>query len=86
MASKSMNGTLGDCLDNGYGIRATCTACWHGADLDIEALARKLGREHGALHNDLVPLLRCTKCPENRVSLTTIVPGVPKIYSSQGQG
>lgn len=80
MAHSTVNGTLGDCLDHGYGIRATCTACWHSADLDLEALARKLGRAHGALRDDLVPLLRCTQCTESRVSLTTVVPNAPKIY------
>lgn len=81
MASRSMNGTLGECLDNGYGLTATCTLCWHSARLDLDALAANLGRDHGALRDDLVPKLRCTPCGGKRIGLTVIVPGTPKIWS-----
>lgn len=81
MASRSMNGTLGECIENGYGVTATCTECWHSARLDIEALAAKLGRDHGALHDDLVPKLRCTKCRGKRIGLTANPLGVPNIWT-----
>jgi len=78
---KSENGTLGECLDNGYGIAATCTACWHSAGLDIAVLAAKLGRDHGALRDDLVPKLRCTKCGGKHIGLTAVAPDTPKIWT-----
>ena len=78
---KSDNGTLGECLDNGYGITATYTLCWHSAPLDLEALAAKLGRDHGALRDDLVPKLRCTQCGSKRIGLTIIPPNTPRIWT-----
>lgn len=37
--------------------------------LDLEKLAERLGRDHGVLHDDLVPHLFCPKCGGRRVSL-----------------
>jgi len=71
------NGTLGECIANGYGIRATCLACWHHRELDLPALAARLGPEHSTLHDDLVPRLRCSKCGSKRIALTALPPDVP---------
>ena len=46
----------------GLSIRAHCVDCRHSEQLDLKALARRLGPDHGALHKDLVPLLRCRAC------------------------
>jgi hypothetical protein len=65
------NATLGDCLDSGERIHVYCETwgCHHGKELDLAALAERLGRDHGALHNDLVGLRwRCEKCGGGKVS------------------
>lgn len=63
--------TIGDMIDGGYGLAACCEGrgCNHRADLDLEALARRLGRDHGCMHNDLAPYLRCTVCDSRKVGL-----------------
>lgn len=73
----STNGTLGECIASGYGIRATCVVCWHTRVLDLPALSAKLGPDHGALHADLVPKLRCVECGSKRIALTALPPDVP---------
>jgi hypothetical protein len=37
-------------------------ACNHSIQLDLEALAARLGADHGAMHDDLVRLFRCQRC------------------------
>jgi len=56
--------TIGSLIDHGYGLNAYCynTACRHHAELRLIELARKLGRGHSSMHNDLAPKLVCTKC------------------------
>lgn len=66
------NETLQGAIDMGQGIQATCNACDHQAVLDLVALRDRLGPEHGALHNDLVPLLVCSACGRRNASLTLI--------------
>jgi hypothetical protein len=63
--------TIGGLIDNGYVLRASCNApkCRHCARLDLEALATKLGRDHGSLHKDLVPKLKCSKCGSKSIAL-----------------
>ncbi len=65
------NSTLGDMIDNGNKITVYCETwgCQHGKTLDLEALAERYGRDHGALHNDLVGLpWKCEKCGGRKVS------------------
>ena len=71
------NGTLGECIALSYEIRATCLACWHNSMLDLPALAARLGPDHGALHADLVPKLRCAECGSKRIALTITSSNVP---------
>lgn len=73
----SSNGTLGECIALGYGIRSTCLACWHHRELALPALAERLGWDHGALHEDLVPRLRCAACGSKRIVLTALPPDAP---------
>jgi hypothetical protein len=69
--------TLGAQADTGTPVTAYCNTreCGHSAELDIPALAEKLGRDHGAMHWDLVPLLRCSKCGGKSIGLRM---GTPK--------
>jgi len=53
----------------GLSIRAHCVDCRHSEQLDLKALARRLGPDHGALHKDLVPLLRCRACGSKKVGI-----------------
>jgi hypothetical protein len=66
-----MRTTIGQLIDTQTGLSAVCYAmgCHHGRELDLKALARKLGRKHGALHDDLAPKLVCSKCGSKRVGL-----------------
>jgi hypothetical protein len=60
--------TLGALIDTGHGLSAHCEAkapygiCGHTQQLDLEALAERLGRDHGSMHTDLAHKLRCSKC------------------------
>lgn len=73
----STNGTLGECIASGTGIRATCVACRNHRELDVPELAARLGPDHGALHQDLAPKLRCAKCGSKRIALTMLPRDVP---------
>ncbi len=63
--------TLGELIDARDNLRAYCMerVCGHSAKLDLVKLAAKLGRDHGALHDALVPHLFCTKCGSKNISL-----------------
>jgi hypothetical protein len=60
--------TLGTVIDTDHGLSAFCEArtphgiCGHTQRLDLEALAKRLGRDHGSMHAHLAPKLRCSKC------------------------
>lgn len=56
------NATLAGMIDGGYSITVFCRHCDHRAFLDLEALAERLGPDHGALADDLLPKLRCSSC------------------------
>jgi hypothetical protein len=55
----SKNGTIGALIDNGYTLWAYChrRGCNHSSKIDLQRLAQKLGRDHSAMHNELVPSL-----------------------------
>jgi len=63
------NATLRGAAYLNYTVTAWCNFCHHHVDLDLAALARKLGPEHGALHDDLVPKLKCEKCGGKNIGL-----------------
>lgn len=59
-------GTIGSYIDNGYRVSVHCLefGCHHSAELDLEALAVKLGRDYDMIeeHDRLVRMLVCEKC------------------------
>lgn len=55
------NGTLQECIDNGYTITVWCPN-GHSTELDLVALRDRLGPDHSAMRDALLPRLRCTKC------------------------
>ena len=63
--------TIADLIDGDYGLTACCEAggCYNSADLDLEALARRLGRDHSSMHDALTPLLRCSKCGSRKIGI-----------------
>lgn len=63
--------TIQEFIDSGDKLRVYCHAshCNHHAELDMLMLRDKLGPDHGAMHDDLVPLLRCSKCGGKKVGL-----------------
>ena len=68
--------TLGSLIDGGDIMRAVCRpiSCGRVVDLDIEALARKLGRDHSCMSKDIAPKLHCTACGGKNCGIQ-IVPG-----------
>ena len=59
-----MSKTLADVIAENETLYVNCshTLCWRTVKLDVHALADSLGADHGAMHDDLVKLFRCTKC------------------------
>jgi hypothetical protein len=69
--------TLGGMIDHGYTLHVYCETwgCGEGRKVDLERLAARYGREHGAMHQDLVGLpWKCQKCGGRKVSFR-IAPG-----------
>lgn len=54
--------TLGDLLDAGHGLVATCEVCLHSAALDLSDMAARYGREHSCSQEALGPRLQCSVC------------------------
>ncbi|SFQ80031.1 hypothetical protein SAMN05216176_11756 [Nitratireductor indicus] len=59
---------LANMIDDGYTVSIHCHqqvkggTCGHHARLDLEALAKRFGRDFVLLHHTIVPYLRCSKC------------------------
>lgn len=64
--------TIQDVIDSKDTITAWChnPACGHRQTLDFIALRERLGPDHGAMHDDLVPKMRCTKCRGKKAGIT----------------
>jgi hypothetical protein len=60
--------TIGDLIDGRYRLAIYCEDqdCRHWAWADLQALAARLGRDHGSMRDDLVPKLRCSACRGKR--------------------
>lgn len=65
------NSTIQDMIDVGDTIVAYChnARCNHRAAVDLCLIREKLGPDHGALHEDLVPKLRCSRCGGKRIGM-----------------
>lgn len=63
--------TIQSLIDEGITLSAYChrPACAHSQDLDLRKLRERLGPDHGAMHDDLVPKMRCSKCGSKEVGL-----------------
>ena len=81
------NDTIGHCIDNGYSIYVCCDAvsCSNTKLLDLDKLAAKLGRDHGALRADLIGLgFRCSKCGSRDISFRASSGGTQSDYFQVG--
>jgi len=56
--------TIGILLATGHEISVHCgnDGCWHRGKVDLVALGKKLGLDHGTLEKDLKPHFYCPKC------------------------
>jgi hypothetical protein len=76
--------TLGKLIDGDYQVALYCEnprnglTCGFVKWMDLPKLADKFGRDHGSLHDDLVPRLWCTKCGGKAVSLRLHPPTGPQ--------
>lgn len=63
--------TIGSLIDNEHNLRAYCNnpECHHCVMLDLEALAKRLGRDHSTMRDDLVPKLKCSACGSKDIAL-----------------
>ncbi|OJU12771.1 MAG: hypothetical protein BGN85_08910 [Alphaproteobacteria bacterium 64-11] len=59
-------------IDNGYQIGAHCgnPDCRHYGLLDLHKLGRRLGYDHSAMRDELVPHLRCPRCGSKDIAIT----------------
>lgn len=64
MSKTGKSRTIADAIAERERFFVNCghPACCHSVTLDLEALAERLGHNHGAMHDDLVQLFTCTKC------------------------
>ncbi len=73
MSGRSISiNTIAECIRYGYRITAYCLApeCGRSRELDLPALAERLGPDHSTLHPALAPHLRCKVCDGKRIQLT----------------
>jgi hypothetical protein len=80
-------GTLGALIDGGYTLYVFCASdnCNESNKVDLEALAGRYGRDHGAMHWDLVKLpWRCQRCGSRSVSFR-LQPGGIQYASPPGR-
>jgi len=63
--------TIQSLIDGRMTVTAYChaSACNHRHVLDLEKLRDRLGPDASAMHDDLTPKLRCSKCGGKKVGL-----------------
>jgi hypothetical protein len=64
--------TFESLIAEGMRVTAFCrnSRCNHNQQLDLKALSGRFGPYMPAMHDDLVPRLRCSKCGGRQISLT----------------
>jgi hypothetical protein len=61
--------TIGSVIDAGLRIHAFCLDCGHNEDLNLQEVARRLGRRYSSLPVHLVPKLVCSNCGGKNVGM-----------------
>jgi hypothetical protein len=67
--------TLGDLIDGDFTLAVCCAGdnCNNHTNADLEALAKRYGRDQGSMHADLVKLpWRCELCGSRKVTFRLI--------------
>lgn len=78
----AMTWKISDLQRDGYGLwihcEVTCDGvrCNHHAEADLEALAARLGTDHGAMAADLAGRFKCARCGSRSTSTTVYPPTV----------
>jgi len=81
--------TISDLLENGYRIWVHCESsregmcCNHHAQADLEALAARLGRNHGAMAADLAGRFKCARCGSKTTTITVHPPTVRDVRTGK---
>jgi len=85
-----MSWTLGELIEGRYRLRVHCDSpavdggrCNHGAELDLEDLAQRLGRDHGAMAADLARKFRCARCGSRWTGITIHPPTVRDVKTGE---
>ena len=61
--------TIGDLIEAGRGLTATCEVCLHSARLNLPELAARFGAAHFCTESALRPLLQCSVCKSTEAAL-----------------
>jgi len=71
MAGAVTLGTIAALIEHGNTLTAVCynSTCGHSGDLDLRALAERLGPDHPIQHRYLAPKLRCSRCGSRSIGL-----------------
>lgn len=85
-----MSWSIGELIDGHYRLWVHCDSpavdgvrCNHAAEVDLEDLAKRLGREHGAMAADLAGKFRCAACGSRRTAITIHPPTVRDMRSGE---
>lgn len=65
--------TLGDLIDQGYGLNGSCYPCKRYEPIDLHALAKRLGRDFVFI-NRLEGKLVCRSCKQKTVRIALAPP------------
>ena len=68
------NETLGDLLDQGYGLNGHCLNCNRNAPIDVQMLVDRLGRKFIHLFGNLELKMRCTNCGQKQLQINLAAP------------
>jgi hypothetical protein len=77
MSKVTRIGTVGEFLDNDTGLGIHCLDCHRYAEVDLEPVAEKHGRDYLIVGAD-TPFrrsLKCSACGGRKIQMTVIAPG-----------
>ena len=79
--------TLSDLIENRFGVTAFCETCRHSVDLDLRAMAERLGLGFVAIGNPnpLAARLTYAKCGGKEISLILSPESAPKPTASHNR-
>jgi hypothetical protein len=72
--------TISDFIAAKYQVSAHCLrapGCWHGSDIDLAVLAKRLGGDFDLYRSDLKERFRCAECGSRGASFIIRAPSRP---------